>query len=329
MNCEILHTIYVKSNGDIPCSCNYYGEQVLLGKIIHDDPLWDIQTVLTNDKYTHIRNSLSSGTPPWEDICKKCAFLRNNYPFSDSLSQREIMKIQIEPSLACNLDCPCCSSKAQRLSRPKPHLMKREVFESLFKSLTQHLYLVQSIEYQGQGEPLMHPQFAEFVKIARRYYPDAMQRLITNGNFDYWNTTNGEFIEEIYVSCDGAYQSSYERYRIKGNVEKAIKFMKDIKKAGMVRQLTWKYILFEFNDSDEELIAAQHLANNIGVDLLMFVFTHSKFKSLKYKPETVADLPIIYPNVITNYTTPIEKTYKNRGNYILNLSGIKQLLKKY
>lgn len=192
--------------------------------------------------------------------------------------------------------------------------MKVEVFESLVSSLVQHLYITETIEYCGQGDPLMHPQFAEFVKIARRYYPNAVQRLITNGNFDYWKTTNGEFIDQIYVSCDGVFQGNYEKYRIRGDVDKVVKFMKDAKKSGNVGRLTWKYILFEFNDSDEELIAAQHLANSIGVDTLMFVFTHSQFKSMKYRPETLTDLPIIYPNVITNYTSQIEEKNKNKGS---------------
>ena len=108
--------------------------------------------------------------------------------------------------------------------------------------------------------------------------------------------------------------------------------MKDIKKAGKVRRLLWKYILFEFNDSDEELIAAQRLGNSIGVDTLMFVFTHSKFKSVKYRPETVADLPIIYSNVTTNHTTQIEKIIPNKshiGKSNLKIGVFKQLLKRF
>ncbi|MCC7201167.1 MAG: radical SAM protein [Nitrospirae bacterium] len=311
MNCEILNTLYVKSNGDIPCNCDF-GEQILLGKVAPDEPSWNILNVLTNEKYAHIRKTLASGTMPWGDICGKCAFIRGNESLTDYLAQKKIRKIQIEPSLACNLRCPCCSNQTHRKTRPKQHLMTLEVFKVLMSSLTQNSYLTESIEYCGQGDPLMHPKFVEFVKIARLYYPSAIQRLITNGNFDYCKTMNNELIEQLYVSCDGVFQGSYEKYRIGGSVDKAIKFMKDAKKSGNVRKLIWKYILFEFNDSNEELIAAQHLANSIGVDLLMFVFTHSQFKSIKYKPETISELPIIYPIVTTNHTSQIEEKNRNK-----------------
>ncbi|MFZ5863098.1 MAG: radical SAM protein [Nitrospirota bacterium] len=342
MNCEILETIYVRSNGDIPCDCDK-GEQVLLGTVAHLDPSWDIQKVLTNDQYTHMRATLSAGVVPWGEVCNSCAWLRTNEPFSDNLSQRKIRKIQLEPSLACNLECPCCSNKTQRQTRAKPFLMEIEAFDGLLKSLRKNSYTVGEIEYCGQGDPLMHPRFAEFVRTARDSYPETRQRVITNGNFDYGKATAGEFIDEIVVSCDGVFQKSYAQYRIGGNVDEVIRFMKDIPKtvAGKKQNIMWKYILFEFNDSDEEITAAQHLAQSMGIDTLMFVVTHSRFKSIKYRPETIATLPILFPNVTTNLTTQLlqidlesmpqtserwEQGYATRLGRMLN--GAKKRLKK-
>jgi len=299
---------------------------VILGKVELDDPTWDIRTVLTNNKYTHIRTSLSSDIAPWGDICAKCALFRKNQPFSDRLRHMHIRKVQLEPSLTCNLDCPCCSSKKQRKTRNKPFLMKLEILETLMKSLSKHSYLVERVEYCGQGEPLMHPKFSEFVNIVKLYYPNVSQLLITNGNFDYWKVTRGLYIDTIYVSCDGVFQKSYEKYRIGGNVDLAIKFMKDIPKTldGKKQRILWKYILFEFNDSKEELIAAQRLAHSIGIDTLMFVFTHSRFKSVKYRPENILDLPIIYPNVTTNITPQ----FLTKDMTLLNIMKKKRFLKQ-
>ncbi len=303
MNCEILETIYVRSNGDIPCDCDT-GEKILLGTIDHLDPSWDIEKVLTNDQYAHLRATLSSGVVPWGEICNGCAWLRTHEPFSDNLTRRKIRKLQVEPSLACNLDCPCCSSKSQRQTRPRPFLMELGVLEALLRSLSNHSYEVKEIEYCGQGDSLMHPRFVDFVKTARKWYPQTRQRLITNGNFEYRKTIGGEFIDEIVVSCDGVFQKSYEQYRIGGDVEKAIRFLQEIPKTigGRKQSIIWKYILFEFNDSNEEIIAAQHLAQSLRIDTLMFVFTHSRFKSIQYRAETVTSLPILFPNVTTNLT---------------------------
>ncbi len=322
MNCEILETIYVRSNGDIPCDCDK-GEQILLGTIDHLDPSWDIEDVLTNEQYTHMRTTLSSGVLPWGDVCASCAWLRTHEPFSDNLSRKKIRKIQLEPSLACNLECPCCSNKTQRQTRSKPFLMEIEAFDALLKSLLKNSYAVSEIEYCGQGDPLMHPRFVEFVRTARARYPQARQRVITNGNFDYQKAIAGEFIDDIVVSCDGVFQKSYEQYRIGGDVEQVIGFMKAIPKAidGKKQNISWKYILFEFNDSDEEIIAAQRLAQSLGIDMLMFVFTHSRFKSVKYRSDTVASLPILFPNVTTNLTTQLLQLDLESGSHVSGPQG--------
>ncbi len=68
--------------------------------------------------------------------------------------------------------------------------------------------------------------------------------------------------------------------------------------------MVWKYILFEFNDSDEEIWEAQNVAQELKVDALLFVYTHSKFKSQRYTIKNAADFPIYYANVKTN-ATPI------------------------
>jgi hypothetical protein len=68
----------------------------------------------------------------------------------------------------------------------------------------------------------------------------------------------------------------------------------------------WKYIVFECNDSDEENYAAQHLAQDLGVDTLMFVFTHSEGRSRRWTTDNVANFPILFPNVMTS-ATPVHE----------------------
>ena len=46
-------------------------------------------------------------------------------------------------------------------------------------------------------------------------------------------------------------------------------------------QIIWQYILFEWNDSDEELAEARRRAADIGVPL-KWVFTHSEGASKRY-----------------------------------------------
>ncbi len=108
------------------------------------------------------------------------------------------------------------------------------------------------------------------------------------------------------VSCDGVYPESYARYRIGGKVERPLQFMRDAMKdtCQFPPIVVWKYILFEWNDSFEEIRAAQELAQEIGVTALLFVYTHSAGKSQRYTLNNPGDFPILAPNVNIN-ATPI------------------------
>ena len=65
-------------------------------------------------------------------------------------------------------------------------------------------------------------------------------------------------IDEVTFSIDGASQDTYVRYRQRGKFDKALanlRAMADEKrKSGRdVPHLNWRYILFNWNDSDEEM----------------------------------------------------------------------------
>ena len=288
----------MKSNGSILCNCDY-GERITLGGVAEDDPDWSVEQLFANQQYRHLRHSLANGKLPWPDVCEKCAFIRYEVPFYDDIAHKCINKFQVEPSLLCNLRCPCCFSIEQRKHLPLPHLMSLTSFEKIIKSLHANNYAVDTIEFCGQGEPLLHPQIASFSEISRRYFPQARQRLITNGNFDYHSKLAGVELDELYVSCDGVRQENYARYRINGNVSKVLQFLADAPRQvnGRRQRLIWKYILFEFNDSESELLEAQDLAQKLEVDRLLFILTNTQYKSQRYDHQTVAALPIKYTNV--------------------------------
>jgi organic radical activating enzyme len=301
MNCEILETLYVRSNGDIPCNDDA-GEPIILGRV-EADPGWTIDEVLRGPRFVAIRSALAAGNAPWPE-CERCGWLRPGEPLVDGLSERRVRKVQVEPSLLCTLRCPGCSNQLQTKSRPRPHVMPPELFERLLRSLAEGGWSVGEIEYCGQGEPLLHPKFARLLALAREIVPAASQRVITNGNADYARATGRQGIDEIIVSCDGARQASYEQYRIGGDVERALRFLRDARPVenGVTQRRIWKYILFEFNDSDEELEQAQHMAQEMGIDVLVFVLTHSCHRSVRWTEANAGDLPLLYPNVVSSVT---------------------------
>jgi hypothetical protein len=85
-------------------------------------------------------------------------------------------------------------------------------------------------------------------------------------------------IDEVTFSIDGASQETYVKYRQRGDFAKALanlRTMTDEKaKAGRdVPQINWRYILFTWNDHDEEMAAARKLAFEAGVDRLCWEIT--------------------------------------------------------
>lgn len=308
MNCGISRYLYIRANGDIPCYDDA-GEKIILGRV-SDAEDWSIRSVLDDQPYAHIRRSLSRAEPPWPDTCKDCALFRPNERFSDSITSRAIDILQIEPSLACSLHCPACSHDTQIRERPKPFIMPPALLNAALRSLHAEGFGIRSIEYAGQGEPLSHPRLRELVQMARAFFPTAHQRIITNGNYDYRRTLAGTAVDEIVVSCDGLNPESYSRYRVGGDVHRVLQFMADIPKRvnGRIQKVVWKYILFEFNDSDEELAAAQQKAVELGVDQLIFVFTHSRYRSVRYTPDNVAAFPLRGANAAL-LATPVHGRY--------------------
>lgn len=305
MNCEILETLYLRSNGDIPCNDDA-GESVLLGLIRARQAGWSASGHFNNHRYRHIRAALQRGEPPWPGVCARCAFFRPHEPYADALAARRIRKIQVEPSLACRLRCPACSNRWQVRARGEPLQLAPALFTRVLEALRDEGYRVDEIEYCGQGEPLLHPDFPGFVRRARELFPTARQRLITSGNFDFADATGGERIDEIMVSCDGAFADSYARYRVGGDLEVALRFLRDAAAARDRRggAVIWKYILFEWNDSLAELTAARTLATEMGLDWLLFVYTHSAGRSRGYTAVNAPSFPVLGPRVTTN-ATPI------------------------
>ena len=133
-------------------------------------------------------------------------------------------------------------------------------------------------------------------EVAKTGAPTANQIVTTTGNVDFCFTVGDAPLDRLVVSCDGPRQDVYERYRIGGNLETVIKFMRDCKNRGNPAvYLEWKYIVFEYSDSDEDLILAQKIADDIGVNSLLFILTNSKWHSRRYGIDNIREFPLRSP----------------------------------
>lgn len=280
MPCRILRTLYLKANGDIPCDDDF-GEQMVLGWIPRSAP-FSIESIFGNAKYHQIVEAFSRGDMPWGYICERCALNRPGDTAESHLAQRSIGYFQIETTLACALECPGCSRLHQITHRPGPHKLDMTRFRNLISALRAEGYTARFIDFCGQGEPLDHSEIRLMIAELRDTFPRARIRIITNGNRIFEHKLSDCPVDILMVSVDGATAESYARYRIRGDFNTTLEFMRDAKNAATVEKLIWKYILFEHNDTPDEIRLAESLAKSVNVDELLFIRTHSEGRSARW-----------------------------------------------
>jgi hypothetical protein len=106
------------------------------------------------------------------------------------LKQRKLLRFDVQLADHCNLNCKGCGNFSP--VAPK-HFLEKEIFE---KDCTRLAELsggrLEDICLFG-GEPLLHPEIAEIMKIARKHFPDTDIGILTNGilllkmNNDFWD----------------------------------------------------------------------------------------------------------------------------------------------
>ena len=308
MNCEILRTLYVKANGEIPCNDDF-GERLSLGWV---EPGFSLRALFAGEPYVRIREALRRGEPPWPDVCGQCAFLRPLQPTGDSLAVRRVRQasdrsvVGVRPSMSGLLARPAVQTApgrqdpfAGQSGAVVPDVRPRTVCLGLDRILR-------------SGRTLSHPHFDEIVSLGRRHLPGTRQRLITNGNYAFRSKIKTP-LDEIIVSCDGFFPESYAQYRIGGSVQQVLAFIADAVAASRGRTtVIWKYIVFASNDSDAEIRAAEQAAIAMGVDTLLFVFTHSPQRSARFTSENRHELLRLAPRASVS-TTLVQQRLDRHG----------------
>jgi hypothetical protein len=193
---------------------------------------------------------------------------------------------------------------------------------------------LEMIEYFDYGEPFMHKDTARFLRAVREMRPNV--KIVTSTNGTVMTpalikaiATEG-LMDRVVFSIDGATPESYKKYRIGGSFDKAYGKMKALveacRAAGTWRQyadyntkgivqITWQYIIFEWNDSDEEILLARKLAREIGVPI-EWTITSGYGASKRFLPGStlekgLMDPPESFIHLASN--TDIEEKLKARG----------------
>lgn len=258
------------SDGTAVCACIDAARTNPLGNI-HErsfDEIWN------GPEYQRLRGLIAGDRIDAEPICQQCPN-RIAEPPSDREKVSGFPRpttLFLESVAACNLKCPGCDRDSIEGNRDGKLVMDMDAYRRIIDPLSPGLVYM---EYHLGGENFMHKQWPEMIRYAKDKNPDLFILTSTNGHY-FRNTEEREALVNSGIDCvifsiDGATQESYEKYRVRGKLDTVLDAMRGVLEArerlGRERPLiVWRYILFSWNDSDEEMNTARRMAKDIGVD---------------------------------------------------------------
>ena len=278
-SCDIpWHSLAVRCDGTVNC----YGHDLLgeinLGNINNES----LENIWNGRHYIKLRENLIKGIPS-ATVCIGCQW---NIKFSQFRKDNrnpvvpldELRHLLIEPTILCNLRCLSCNiTNAIPLRSPKMMSIK-----TFCKIIDQAPPAIQSLRLSIGGECFLNPKSYQMAEYAKNRFPEITIKADTNGLLIDTKSKMEAVIncfDKITFSIDGASQETYAHYRRGGDFERAIENLGKLicLKNKMNRnkpKVIWKYILFKWSDTDEEMSRARKIARRLGVDQLLFNTTH-------------------------------------------------------
>jgi len=289
---EIFDSLSILSDGSVTCSCADIFEGHVLGNIKDTA----IREIFDNERYRELRRRMISGDLPPQ--CRSCLLRIRPRTGRETVEAGPITWLQIDPIFGCNLRCPDCAltemHEKNYFIRPRSAL-SLEAFQGI---IDQTASTLRHIRYHMLGEPFLNRQAGDMLSYARNKVPGLFISIETNGllvGAEVRRVLVQARVDYVKFSIDGASQETYAQYRVGGEFQQAYDNMaalvKERNAAGADRpRVIWQYILFKWNDADEEIRRAQRLAKEASVDHLYWLITHSSGASERFR--AVGDYPI-------------------------------------
>ncbi len=175
----------------------------------------------------------------------------------------------VEPNTSCNLRCPECPSGLRSFTRPTG-ILDVALFKKVIDDVKSHMIY---LTLYFQGEPFLHPNFFELVKIASEHMFVATS---TNAHYlSYENSvkTIESGLDKIIISIDGTTPKTYQSYRIGGKLSKVLEGTKNIVQAKKDLKVSHPKVVFQYlvvKPNEHQLEEARALAKELEVDDIVF-----------------------------------------------------------
>jgi len=291
----VFEEISVHANGDIVCSCADPTGRRVYGNVYRDR----IADVYNGPMYQAIREwQLQSRPDCWCPVTQfNCAGRIARASAAERPTNRHVKMLQLEPVSYCNLRCPSCPVTTHF---PDPSLGARRnqmLPLAVMLDIIDQLPHLEHLLFYNFGEAFLHRDAVAFLREVKKRRPDVFIANSTNGLTLTQSTIEAVATEALLdrpvFAIDGASEEAYRRYRVGGDLGKALRNLEAMVRCSVRAgtrdrmEIIWQYILFDWNDSDEELAKARELARAIGVPI-NFVLTHTPGASQRYLPGSAA-----------------------------------------
>jgi hypothetical protein len=265
-------------DGRFVCGCaDPYGRRVL-----GDARTGTVRDTWTGPTISALREDLNRGG---SKFCGDCA-LKLPLKKEQAAVERPVdagpfpNRMYIECTAACNISCTqaCCAPETGITRTRQAGMLDFDLFKRVLDEAGPSLGRIDFFNY---GEAFLHKRAVEMCEYIKSRFPHIYLYTSTNGlalSEEQARRLVHSGIDEVTFSIDGATQESYEKYRQRGKLDVAFRNLRAMvdekRKSGRdLPYLNWRYILFTWNDSDEEMARARQLAQEIGVDRLCWEIT--------------------------------------------------------
>ncbi len=177
----------------------------------------------------------------------------------------------VDPCNVCNLRCPLCPTGNYTLDKHQG-MMSFEMYKGIIDRIKDYAL---TVGVYNLGEPFLNKRVFDMID-----YTQA-NNIGTNlsSNFNWPVPVDVKDIvrcglEYITISLDGLSQETYEKYRVKGDINEVIENLKALVAAKKAMKsatpvIEWQFIVFKHNE--HELPRVKELARTWGVDRLRVV----------------------------------------------------------
>lgn len=271
-------TAILLCDGRISCGCSDpYGKRIL-----GDARKATLTDVWRGPVASEVREDINTGGSPFCGDCPlKEPLAPDQAPPVRDLNVGPLPnRLYVECTAACNISCfqACCAPETGITRTRQAGMLDFDLFTRVIDEAGPSLVRVDFFNY---GEAFLHKRAVEMCEYIKTKFPHIYLYTSTNGgalNEEKARRLVHSGIDEVTFSIDGASQAVYEKYRQRGKfdlVTANLRAMADEKaKHGRdVPQINWRYILFKWNDSDEEMELARRLAQEFGADRLTWEIT--------------------------------------------------------